>query len=202
MNNCCGFGGSLHWNKKGIHMRKFKVFLLLAVVGALLSCAPALSKEEARTIVKQYLGYPKPLMGIVTAGPEGDPAIEQFTKGIHKLEAEGYASAQPSKNPAEKSYLPTEKSRGYMVGIYVKESYPFYEGAVCREVLKSIDGIEFTQGRDAATVTFTTGLEPIEPVYSLLCINKFCDCFGKDFKETQTLKLNLHRYEKGWRLMG
>jgi hypothetical protein len=181
-------------------MRKLRVFLLFTVMAALLSCAPTLSKEEARTIIKQYLGYPKPLMGIVTAGPEGNPAIEQFIKGIHKLEAEGYASAQPSKSQTDKSYLPTEKSRDYMVGIYIKDSYPLYEGAVCREVIKSIDGIEFTGGHDAATVAFTTGLEPIEPVYSLLCINKYCDCFGKDFKETQPLKLKLHRYEKGWRI--
>jgi hypothetical protein len=181
-------------------MRKLKVFLLLTLMAALLSCAPTLSKEEAATIVKQYLGYPKPLMGIVTAGPEGNRAIEQFMKGIDKLEAEGYASARPSKSQAEKSYLPTEKSRDYMTGIYIKDSYPLYEGAVCREVLKSIDDIEFTGGHDAATVAFTTGLEPIEPVYSLLCINKYCDCFGKDFKETQSLKLKLHRYEKGWRI--
>ncbi|MEJ2696471.1 MAG: hypothetical protein P8013_07460 [Candidatus Sulfobium sp.] len=183
-------------------MRKIQVFFLLIVIGSLLSCAPALSKKEAATIVRQYMGYPKPLMGIVTAGPAGGPAIKQFMKGIHKLEAEGYVSGQPSKSPSGKSYHPTEKSRDYMVGIYIKESYPLYEGAVCREVLKSIEDIEYTRGHDAATVTFTSGLEPIEPVYSLLCINKYCDCFGKDFKETQTVKLKLHRYEKGWLIGG
>lgn len=183
-------------------MRKFRFFLFAIFLAALLSCSPSLSRKEAVDIVKQYMGYPKPLMGIVTAGPEGGAAIEEFMKGIHKLEAEGYVTGQPSKDPMDKSYLPTEKSKAYMVGIYIKHSYPLYEGAVCREVLKSVDHIEFSQSHDTATVTFTSGLEPIEPVYSLLCINRFCDCFGKDFKETQTLKLNLHRYDKGWRIGG
>ncbi len=189
-------------NEKGIHVRKLKVFLFLCVTGALLSCAPKLSKEQAATIVSRYFGYPKPLTGIVTAGPAGSPAIKQFMKGIRKLEADGFATVQPSKSPKDKAYTPTDKSRAYMVGIYIKDSYPLYEGAVCREVLKSIEGIQFSGGHDAATVTFTAGLEPIEPVYSLLCINKFCDCFGKDFKKTDTLKLRLHRYEKGWRIGG
>lgn len=179
-------------------MKKLQVFLLLCLMGMLLSCAPKLSQDQAVAIVKQYMGYPKPLMGIVTAGPAGGPAIKQFMKGIDRLEAEGYASGRPSKNPAEKSYLPTEKSKAFMTGIYVKDSYPLYEGAVCRQVLKSIDSIEYTGGGDAATITFSARLEPIEPVYSLLCVNRFCDCFGKDFSKTETLRLKLHRSEKGW----
>lgn len=183
-------------------MRKLRVLFLLVIIGSLLSCAPKLSREKAATIVSQYMGYPRILMGIVTAGPAGGPAVKQFMEGINKLEEEGYISGQPSKNKTEKSYLPTEKSKTYMTGIYIKDSYPLYEGAVCREVLKSVDAVKFSQGGDVATVIFTKGLQPIEPVYSLLCINRSCDCFGKDFRKTQTLKLKLHRFEKGWRIGG
>lgn len=183
-------------------MGKLRILLLLCLTGALLSCTAGLSREDAAKIVSRYFGYPKPLMGIVTPGPAGGTGVAQFMKGVNKLEAEGYASGRESKASSGKSYLPTEKSKAYMVGIYINDSYPLYEGAVCREVLKSIDSIDFTEGNDIATVTFTAGLEPIEPVYSLLCINRFCDCFGKDFRKTRTLKLKLHKYEKGWRVGG
>jgi hypothetical protein len=183
-------------------IRKLTLFFLLAAMASLLSCAPTLPKQRAAHIVSQYMGYPKPLMGIVTAGPAKGAAIKTFIRGINKLESEGYVTALSSKGGEDRSYLPTEKSKAYMTGIYIKESYPLYEGAVCREVLKSVDGIEFTHGHDAATVSFTTAIEPIEPVYSLLCINRFCDCFGRDFKKTKTLKLKLHRDERGWRIGG
>ena len=183
-------------------MRKLRIFFLLTAMTSLLACAPTLPKEKAAHIVRQYMGYPKPVMGIVTAGPAGGPAIEQFREGIHKLEAEGYVSGLPSKSPSDKTYVPTEKSKSYMTGIYIKDSYPLYEGAVCREVLKSVDDVEFADGHDTAVVTFTAGVEPIEPVYTLLCINKFCDCFGKDFRKTRTLKLRFHRSDSDWRIGG
>ena len=161
-----------------------------------------MSEEEAKRVISQYLKYPQPVFNLTHAGPAGSPDVPRFMKGIEKLQVEGYITedASASSNKADKTYVPTGKSRGYVSGLYVRESFAVYDGAVCRIVLRRIDGI----GREkdqCTTVTFTTGYEPIEPYYSLFCINDNCEYFGEKLRKEEPRTIVLKRDGKGWRAM-
>ena len=184
-------------------MRRFAACLLIVTTGLLLLgfSGGGPSQEEARKIISQYFGYPKLLDGIIHAGPAGGPGLKKFKKGIDRLVKEGYLKKAPGAGPDE-YYVPTSRSSRYVKGVYIKDSFPMYEGAVCREVVKKIDDIRYDRKKNTAVITFTSGLEPIEPFYSLFCINNFCEYFGEKIKETETQKLRLMKYGEGWRLGG
>ena len=161
-----------------------------------------MSDEEAKRIINQYLKYPQPLFNGCSSGPAGSADVDRFLKGIQKLKADGYikeAAVNPRSSSTNRDYLPTDKGRDYMTGIYVRDVFVLYNGAVCSEVIKKIEGVDM--GKDGvATVRFTTGYEPIQPFYSLLCINDFCQCFGEKLKKVQKRAMRVRKYERGWRL--
>jgi hypothetical protein len=178
------------------------LILSLAMALLLLSCGQKMSDEEAKRIIGQYLKYPQPLFNGSQAGPAGSKDIARFIKGIEKLEADGYIRegyARSGGGGNNKDYLPTEKGRDYVAGIYIRDAFAYYDGAVCSEVIKKIEGVDIDKN-DRATIRFSTGYEPIEPFYSLLCINNYCECFGQKLKKTETRTIRLKKYEKGWRL--
>lgn len=185
-------------------MRKLSAGLLILLTGFFLLAfgGGGLSEDDARKIISQYFGYPKPLVNIIHAGPAGSPDLQKFVKGIDRLIKDGYIKNAPHTGGAEKYYAPTSKSNNYVKGVYIKDSYPFYEGAVCSEVIKKIDDIRYDRQKDTATITFTTGLAPIEPFYSLFCINRYCDYFGEKIKKTEKQKLQLRKYGSSWRMGG
>jgi hypothetical protein len=184
-------------------MRRLSASLLIITTGLLLLgfSGGGLSREEARKIISQYFGYPKLLVDIIHAGPAGGPGLQKFKAGIKRLVNDGYLKKVPGAGPDE-YYAPTSRSSEYIRGVYIKESFPLYEGAVCREVVRKIDDIRYEKQKNIAVITFTTGLEPIEPYYSLFCINKFCDYFGERIKKTEKQKMRLIKYGEGWRLGG
>jgi hypothetical protein len=161
-----------------------------------------MSDDEAKRIIRQYLKYPQPVFNITHAGPAGSEDIPRFIKGIEKLAAEGYIREGTDKSVtkgADKTYMPTDRSKDFMSGIYIRDAFALYDGAVCSEVIKKIDSIDI-QKNESANVRFTTGFAPIEPFYSLLCINNYCECFGEKLKKVETRTIRLKKYEKGWRL--
>ncbi len=152
----------------------------------LFSCGQKMSDDEARRIINQYLKYPQPLFNGCSSGPAGSADVPMFIKGIEKLKADGYIKENPD-NPGSgnnRNYLPTDKGKDYMTGIYIRDSFALYNGAVCSEVIKKIESVDM--GKDGlATIRFTTGYEPIQPFYSLLCINDSCECFGEKLQKVQ-----------------
>jgi hypothetical protein len=176
--------------------------ILSAMSLVLFSCGQKMSDEEAKRIIGQYMKYPQPLFNGSHAGPAGSVDIPRFIKGIEKLEADGYireGSDRSGLRGNNKNYLATAKSKDFMSGIYIRDAFAYYDGAVCSEVIKKIEGVDIEKN-DRATIGFTTGYEPIEPFYSLLCINNYCECFGEKLKKTQRRTIRVKKYEKGWRL--
>lgn len=176
------------------------LFLFLISSSFLLFFGGELADNDARRIITQYLGYPKLLMTIIHPGPAGSPDVNKFKGGINKLINEGYIKSAPQNSAKDKLYEPTSKGAGYITEISVKDSFPLYEGAVCREVVRKIDSIEMDKKGDTAVITFTLGLEPVEPFYGLFCINRYCDYFGPRLAKTEKQKLRLKKAGKGWRI--
>lgn len=186
-------------------MRIVSVMVSVLTAGMILvlfSCGQKMSDDDAKRIISQYLKYPQPLLNGSHVGPAGSGDVPRFIKGIEKLEADGYIKEDLDKSGRtgnNKNYLPTGKSKDYMTGIYIRDAFAYYDGAVCSEVIKKIDGVDMEKD-DRATIRFTTGYEPIEPFYSLLCINNHCECFGEKLKKVERRTIKLKKYEKGWRL--
>lgn len=174
--------------------------LSVAMSLVLFSCGQKMSDDEAKKIINQYLKYPQPLFNGSHAGPAGSGDVPRFIKGIEKLKADGYIMEDTDKfrsGSNNKNYLPTDKSKDYMTGIYIRDSFAYYNGAVCSEVIKKIDGVDIEKN-SRATIRFTTGYEPIEPYYSLLCINNYCECFGGKLKKTESRAIRVKKYGNGW----
>ncbi len=187
-------------------MRNISVMVsfLFAVMSLFLfSCGQKISDEEARKIIGQYMKYPQPLFnGGSQAGPAGSKDTAAFIKGIEKLEADGYITRGPARSGGDgnnRDYLPTEKGKDYIRGVYIRDAFAYYDGAVCSEVIRKIKGVEMDKG-GVATIRYKIGYEPIEPFYSLLCINNYCHCFGEKLKKTEERALKVKKYERGWRI--
>ena len=86
-----------------------------------------------------------------------------------------------------------------MTGIYVRDAFVLYNGAVCNEVIRKIEGVDMEKD-SVATIRFATGYEPVQPFYSLLCLNDYCECFGERLKKVQMRTVRVRKYEGGWRL--
>ncbi len=185
-------------------MRKLFAYMLIVTTGLLLLALGTgeLSEKDARKLISQYFGYPKPLVEVVHAGPSGSRDLQKFVKGIDTLIKDGYLKSAPNSGGPDRYYLPTSKGSKYVRQVYIKDSFPIYEGAVCTEVLKKIENIRYDSRENTATISFTTGLEPVEPFYSLFCINKYCDYFGEKIKKTERQTLRLKKAGNVWRIGG
>ncbi len=177
--------------------------LAACMVLVLFSCGQKkISDDEAKRIISQYLKYPQPLFHGIHTGPVGSGDIPKFIQGIEKLQADGYIREVSNKaglRGNNKNYLATDKGKDYVSGIYIRDAFVYYNGAVCSEVLKKIDGVDIEKN-DGVAIRFSVGYEPIEPFYSHLCINDYCECFGEKLKKAESRMIRVKRYEKGWRL--
>ncbi len=183
-------------------MRITSYFLTVISAALLVSCSQ-MSDDEARRIILQYMKYPEPVFNITHAGPAGSPDIPKFIKGAEKLASDGYLTEEAVKSGGsqkDRIYRPTEKTRNYVTGVYVGESFALYDGALCNEVLKKIGSVEVDKERGTAVINYSTGYEPIEPIYSLLCINDYCAYFGDKLKKEEARMIRVKKYGKGWRI--
>jgi hypothetical protein len=168
----------------------------------LLSCSQQIPDDEAKKMVLQCVAYPQPVFNMVHAGHAGDSDIPKFIHGVEKLAAEGYIAeeaGEASKGEKNRTYVPTDKSRSFMTGVYIRGSFVMYDGAVCNEVLKKIEGVDFDKNAGVATIRYLTGYEPIEPFYSLLCLNEYCEYFGEKLKREETRTARLRKTGNGWK---
>jgi hypothetical protein len=180
--------------------RVLETVFYAGIVLSLFSCGQRISDEEAKKIIRQCLKYPRPVFNLTHAGAAGSEDVPRFIDGIEKLAADGYIREDfaKSSNKADRTFLPTDKGRDFVTGVYIRDSFVVYDGAVCKEFIKKIDSIDKEKDQ-GMTVKFTTGYEPLEPYYSLLCINYSCECFGEKLKKEESRTVRLKRYEKGWR---
>jgi hypothetical protein len=157
----------------------------------LFSCSQKISDDEAKRMILKAVPYPQPVFNMTHAGRAGTQDIPRFVQGVERLAAEGYIREDGSGTPNNRTYLPTEKSKGVLVGVYLRGSFVMYDGAVCNEVVKKVSDVEFDEGTATATIRYVTGYEPIEPFYSHLCLNEHCEYFGEKLKreEMKTVKL-------------
>ncbi len=168
----------------------------------LLSCSQQISDDEAKKMVLQCVKYPQPVFNMTHAGHAGSPDIPKFIQGVEKLAAEGYIreeSGVEGKGEKNRTYMPTDKGRGLVNGVYIRDSFAMFDGALCNEVLKKIERVDFDKDNATVTVRYVTGYEPIEPFYSLLCINAYCEYFGEKLKKDEARTVKLRKYGNGWK---
>jgi hypothetical protein len=186
-------------------MRSASVILPLLSFWALillLSCSQKISDDEAKKMVLRAVPYPQPVFNMTHAGHAGGADIPRFIGGVNKLAAEGYIredAAGSGHDETNRTYVPTEKSRGVFTGIYMRGSFVMYDGAVCNEVLKKIEEVDFDKDTGTATIRYVTGYQPIEPFYSLLCLNEHCEYFGEKLKREETRTVKLRKEGSGWK---
>jgi hypothetical protein len=167
----------------------------------LLSCSQQISDDEAKKMVLQCVEYPQPVFNMTHAGHAGSPDVPRFVQGIEKLAAEGYIREEGMGGKGEKNrtFIPTERGKGLINGVYIRDSFAMFDGAVCTDVLRKIEGVELDKDTGTVTVRYVTGYEPIEPFYSLLCINDYCEYFGEKLKKEETRSVKLRKSGNGWR---
>ena len=187
-------------------MHKFRsVFGVLGLSYLLISCGVSLQENEATKIINEHFGFPKPVITMI----DGD-AMSHTGQGIRQgiiriIRTSGYVYNNPAASGAATlvpDYLPTEKGKGFIEGIYhnrFSDRYTF-RGALVKESLDAIQEILIDKESKMVTVKYTTKFEPIEPLYSSICINSGCPFFGDQLKRRPTHKINLKKYDKGWRI--
>jgi hypothetical protein len=122
----------------------------------------------------------------------------RFVQGIERLAAEGYIAEESGGGVKNRTYLPTEKGRGLVNGVYIRDSFAMYDGALCNEVIRKIEGVDFDKDASTVTIRYLTGYEPIEPFYSLLCINAYCEYFGERLKKEEVRSVKLRKSGSRW----
>ncbi|MDA8434196.1 MAG: hypothetical protein M0Z60_14725 [Nitrospiraceae bacterium] len=167
----------------------------------LLSCSQKISDDEAKKMVLRAVPYPQPVFNMTHAGNAGNPDIPRFIQGVEKLAAEGYIKedAAAGGDAKNRTYVPTEKSEGLLTGVYVRDSFVMYDGAVCNEVFRKIEEVDFDKDTSVATIRYVTGYERIEPFYSLLCLNEYCECFGEKLKRKEARTLKVRKVGNDWK---
>jgi len=178
----------------------------LGLVSLLTACnSTSLEDSEATKIINDHFGFPKPVMMILDGHEDNDiwgQAIINFirTSGyVYNNPAHGMGSVQAALAP---TYLPTEKGKGIIKRIDYNGFYKSYtyDGAVVKESLDSIQEILIDKETKIATVKYATKFEPIEPLYSSLCIDRRCKFFGEGLKQKRKNLIKLKKYDKGWRI--
>lgn len=167
----------------------------------LLSCSQQISDDEAKKLVLRATTYPQPVFAMVHAGNAGNPDISRFVQGVEKLAAEGYIKedAAAGGDAGNRTYVATEKSEGLLTGAYIRDSFAMYDGAVCNEVFRKIEEVDFDKATFVATIRYVTGYQPIEPFYSLLCLNEYCECFGDKLRRKEARTLKVRKVGNDWK---
>ena len=176
------------------------LFVGILMVFSLVSCGVNLKQDEAEKIITEHFGFPKPVNTIIRGRIQSD-----FGNAIKKMIADKYVYLNPDRHKISAKlipdYLPTEKGKEFINGInfiVIGKTY-YFDGAVVKESLKSIDEILVDKESKEAIVKYTTKFEPFEPSYSTLCINERCMFFGENIHKENQRKIKLKKYDVGWR---
>lgn len=190
-------------------------FLVLLVVvlctGLSLSCGrTTLSEQEAKTIIAEAVpAAPLPSMLVDDIIPRQFP---QMVDGIKRLAADGYLKCLPPRiaagdrmSPVEFGNCePTEKAKPYLpqgVAWNHVHGYYFARVSVGNVRLQTIKEILIDEKSNTAIVSYTVGIEPVEPFYSVFCVEaKRCPYAGAALHQTVVREINLTKYDKGWRV--
>ncbi len=182
-------------------------FARLSLAAALLmlyvpAASASLSVQEAQAAIVRHFGFPVAAPHATVCGELNSPVW----KGFEKLLEQGYL--EPNKNRSfqyEPRFVPTEKSRPYIrrgptFNVLVRDYC--MQVHVCTVVFKGITRMDVDEAHGTARVEYTTGLEAIEPFYSLFCTDPpapGCRPYaGRKLAETTPHVANLKKTEKGW----
>ena len=174
-------------------MRFFYLFLIITI-GSFFSCAPNLSEDEAKKVISQHF-KPEPI------SCDFNSKNPFYETAIRKLMTDGYITYGFS-NEYKQRYEPTQKGAPYLDTItYDKTDKDWYFwGKVVNKVVKDIKEVLIDKNNNSAVVTVTFGFVPVEPFYSLLCIEEKCWYFAEKINQIEEKKIKLKKYDKGWRV--
>ncbi|MBE0568385.1 MAG: hypothetical protein IH577_01750 [Deltaproteobacteria bacterium] len=91
------------------------------------------------------------------------------------------------------------KEIGSIMHNRVKNSYKV-QAPVARTTVGEIIEIWEDKDNDMAKVVYTVNLEPLEPYYSKLCIDRNCVYYGDSLKKRNTAAKFFKKQDKGWRM--
>lgn len=177
------------------------VFVICLISFLSVSCAVAISEDQASKIINDHLDDSRPIITVVSLIKRDSEA----GMTIRKIIADGYVYHNPEaqKNAMLPDYLPTDKGKHLIEKIFFNEFYKEYTymGAVVDSYVKEINEILIDNESKIAIITYTSGLKAIEPYFSSFCINKTCRYYGDNINKTSTGKIKLKKYDKGWRVL-
>lgn len=187
--------------------KKCPAVLFLPAVVFMLYVPPtlaSLSVQEAQAAIVRYFGYPVPAPHATICGELDSPVW----KGFETLLDQGYLA--PDRNRSfqyDPRFVPTEKGKPYIrrgptFNVLVRDYC--MQVHVCTIVYKGITRLAVDEAHGKATVEYTTGLEAVEPFYSLFCTDPpapGCRAYaGRKLAETTGHVVHLKKTAKGWQV--
>jgi hypothetical protein len=175
--------------------------LLLAASGLQ---ASSLSRSDAEAMIIQQVGYPALAPHVTVCGELGSPVW----KGFERLVEQGYLTQNLNRGfQYEPRLVPTEKGKPYIrrgptFNVLLRDYC--MQVHVCMVVFKGITRIEMeAQGR--ARVEYQSGLEPVQPFYSLFCADSpapGCRPYaGRKLAETTVHTVFIQQTNSGWKVV-
>ncbi len=175
--------------------------LLLAASGLQ---ASSLSRNDAEAMIIQQFGYPVLAPHVTVCGELGSPVW----KGFERLAEQGYLTQNLNRGfQYEPKLVPTETGepyirRGPTFNVLLRDYC--MQVHVCMVVFKGITRIEMeAQGR--ARVEYQSGLEPVQPFYSLFCADSpapGCRPYaGRKLAETTAHTVFIQQTNSGWKVV-
>jgi hypothetical protein len=176
---------------------------------SLVSCGVNLNEEEAARLITENLGLPRAVMTkvLVQRTPSETLPVEVI-QGMESLVEDGYLR-KPERGG--NLLVPTEKGKKFVEGYVALENrfkvdrgiknYSLFVGVVVKEVLKAIHEILIDEETKIAIISYTTGYERFEPLYSAICVVPECEYFGEGTEREEQRKIQLKKYDKGWRVL-
>jgi hypothetical protein len=179
-------------------MNRLFVVLLVGLLGImLLSCKAGvhLSQREAKKIIEAHFKNPIIVVKRVDVREKGVEML-QFLKN------ERYIVSLPITTCCGNYYPTTAKGKPYF-GETVKNLSGvnlFFDCGCYKKVIKSVKKIVIDEQAKSATVEYVEGLEPNEPIFSVVTKKYRGVGRGMDFNETQTIKVTLRQSPEGWKV--
>lgn len=189
-------------------MKRSKNLLFLLVIEFLIiSCdSLTLSKDEAKQIINEHWRSKGGRFVAIKARDNSECSNNMF-----QLASIGFVT-RTAEVPYVNTlvYAPTEKGKPYIKGVYWEKAlwdgslgYWIFNGSISRKAIYRIDEILIDKQNGIATIAYTFNHEPMEPIYSLLCGKKQCgdNCKIDRADMGGTDKIQLKKYDKGWRVI-
>jgi len=167
--------------------------------------ASSLSRNDAEALIVQHAGYPVLAPHVTVCGELDSPVW----KGFERLVEQGYLA--PNLNRGfryEPRFVPTEKgkpyiSRGPTFNVLLRDYC--MQVHVCTVVFKGITRIEVDEVQGRAHVQYQSGLEPVQPFYSLFCADSpapGCRSYaGRKLAETTAHTVFIQQTNSGWKVV-